>query len=61
MTEIVKMADEVLAKACKDSGGGSQWKNKEWKVQAQEMIDGKPPRSQIDRDIARKMAEKAGK
>lgn len=61
LTEIVKMKDEVLAKACKDSGSGSQWKTKEWKIQAQEMIDGKPPRLQADKDRARRMAEKTGK
>lgn len=58
LTALVKMSDEDLAKVCKDSGAGSQWKSKEWKVQAQEMIDGKPPRSQVDKDLARKLAAK---
>lgn len=56
LTGLVKMDDEQLAKICKDTGLGSSWKSQEWKVQAQEMIDGKPPRAQVDRDLARKMA-----
>lgn len=58
LTKLVKMSDEDLAKVCKESGAGSQWKSKEWKVQAQEMIDGKPPRSKVDQELARKMAAK---
>jgi large subunit ribosomal protein L15 len=61
LTALVKLDDAELAKICKDSGGGSQWKSKEWKVQAQEMIDGKPPRAQVDRDLARKLAAKSAK
>lgn len=61
LSELVKMDDGELAKICKDAGAGSSWKSQEWKVQAQEMIDGKPPRAQVDRDLARKMAEKSGK
>ena len=61
LTAVVKMSDEDLAKACKDSGGGSQWKSKEWKVQAQEMIDGKPPRALVDQKLARELAAKAAK
>lgn len=56
LTELVKMSDGDLAKACKESGAGSQWKSKEWKVQAQEMIDGKPPRALIDQKLARELA-----
>lgn len=59
LTQIVKLDDDALAKACKESGGGSQWRTKEWKVQAQEMIDGNPPRSQVDKDIARRMGAAA--
>lgn len=61
LTQIVKMSDDALAKACKESGGGSQWSKKEWKVQAQEMIDGNPPRAQVDKDIARRMAAASAK
>lgn len=61
LTELVKMSDKDLEKACRDSGAGSQWKSKEWKVQAQEMIDGKPPRAFVDRKLARELAAKAGK
>ena len=61
LSELVKMDDSELAKICMDAGAGYSWKSQEWKVQAQEMIDGKPPRAQVDRDLARKMAEKSGK
>lgn len=61
LTALVQMDDAALAKICKDTGLGSSWKSQEWKVQAQEMIDGKPPRAQIDRELARKMAAKDGK
>lgn len=61
LTALVKMDDAALAKICKDTGLGSSWKSQEWKVQAQEMIDGKPPRSQVDKDLAHKMAAEAGK
>ena len=61
LSELVKMSDKDLEKACRAAGGGSQWKSKEWKVQAQEMIDGKPPRALVDRQLARELAAKAGK
>ena len=59
LSELVKMSDEALAKVSKGTGSGSQWKSKEWRVQAQEMIDGKPPRAAVDRELAHKMAGKA--
>jgi len=59
LTDVVKMSDADLAKACKAGGAGSSWKSQEWKVQAQEMIDGKPPRAKADQERAKKMA--AGK
>lgn len=58
LTGLVKMDDAELAKICKDTGLGSSWKSQEWKVQAQEMIDGKPPRAQVDKDLAVKLAAK---
>lgn len=61
LTALVKMDDAELAKICKATGLGSSWKSQEWKVQAQEMIDGKPPRAQVDKDLARKMAANSGK
>jgi large subunit ribosomal protein L15 len=61
LTALVKMDDAALAKICKDTGLGSSWKSQEWKVQAQEMIDGKPPRVQVDKDLAHKLAAKSGK
>jgi len=58
LTALVKMDDGELAKICKETGLGSSWKSQEWKVQAQEMIDGKPPRAQVDKDLAHKLAAK---
>ena len=61
LTEIVKLSDEDLAKISEEAGSGEQWQKQEWKVQAQEMIDGKPPRAKVDQDLAKKMAAKASK
>lgn len=58
LTALMKMDDADLAKVCKDTGLGSSWKSQEWKVQAQEMIDGQPPRAQVDKDLAFKLAAK---
>ncbi len=58
LTALLKMDDAELAKICKETGLGSSWKSQEWKVQAQEMIDGQPPRSQVDKDLAFKLAAK---
>lgn len=58
LTALLKMDDADLAKICKETGLGSSWKSQEWKVQAQEMVDGKPPRAQVDKDLAFKLAAK---
>ena len=56
LTAIAGMSDEALAAACESAGAGDQWTSQEWKVQANEMIGGKPPRAKVDQELARKMA-----
>jgi len=53
------MSDEDLAALSEKVGAGDQWQSKEWKVQAQEMKDGKGPRAKVDQDLAKKMASEA--
>lgn len=60
LTAVAQMSDEDLAGLCEKVGAGQQWQSKEWKIQAQEMIDGKPPRSKVDQDLAKKLAKEAG-
>ena len=59
LTQILEMSDEDLAALSEKVGAGDQWQSKEWKVQAQEMKDGKPPRAKVDQDLAKKMASEA--
>ena len=59
LTQILDMSDEDLAALSEKVGAGDQWQSKEWKVQAQEMKDGKPPRAKVDQDLATKMAAEA--
>ncbi len=56
LTQILDMSDEDLAALSEKVGAGDQWETKEWKTQAQEMKDGKPPRAKVDQDLAAKMA-----
>ena len=56
LTELVAMEDDALAGLADTIGAAGKHESQEWKVQAQEMIDGKPPRAQADQDLARKMA-----
>ena len=53
---LAAMSDEALAELSEKIGAGEQWKSQEWKVQAQEMIGGKPPRAKVDQELARKLA-----
>ena len=59
LTQILEMSDEDLAALSEKVGAGDQWQSKEWKIQAQEMKDGKPPRAKVDQDLAKKMASEA--
>lgn len=56
LTELVAMEDDKLASLADTIGAAGKHESQEWKIQAQEMIDGKPPRAQVDQDLARKMA-----
>jgi len=56
LTQILDMSDEDLAALSEKVGAGDQWQSKEWKAQAQEMKDGKPPRAEVDQELAAKMA-----
>ncbi len=56
LTQILEMSDEDLAALSEKVGAGDQWETKEWKIQAQEMKDGKPPRAKVDQELAAKMA-----
>ena len=56
LTQILEMSDEDLAALSEKVGAGDQWQSKEWKIQAQEMKDGKPPRAKVDQELAKKMA-----
>ena len=58
LTQVVSMSDSALSDICKSAGAGDQWQTQEWKVQAQEMISGKPPRAKVDRDLVAKMLAK---
>lgn len=56
LTQIIDMSDEDLAALSEKVGAGDQWQSKEWKIQAEEMKDGKPPRAKVDQELAKKMA-----
>ncbi len=56
LTELAAMEDDALAGLAETIGAAGKHESQEWKIQAQEMIDGKPPRAQVDQDLARKMA-----
>lgn len=59
LSQILEMSDEDLAALSEKVGAGDQWQSKEWKVQAQEMKDGKGPRAKVDQDLAKKMASES--
>lgn len=59
LSQVLDMSDEDLAALSEKVGAGDQWQSKEWKVQAQEMKDGKGPRAKVDQDAAKKMASQA--
>ena len=56
LTQIAAMSDKELAAQCKKAGAKDQWRTQEWKLQAKEMISGKPPRAKVDQELAKKMA-----
>ncbi len=61
LTGLVALSDEDRAALFEKLGVTDQAEKQEWIVQAQEMIDGKPPRAKVDQDLVAKLrAEAAG-
>jgi len=56
LTQIAGMSDEDMAAFAEKIGAAGKHESQEWKIQAQEMIDGKPPRAKVDQELAKKMA-----
>ena len=59
LTAFVALSDEERDKLLGDLGFAEQAEKQEWLVQAQEMIDGKPPRAKVDQELAKKLAKQA--
>jgi len=56
LTQILEMSDEDLAAFAEKIGAAGKHESQEWKIQAQEMKDGKPPRAKVDQELAKKLA-----
>jgi len=56
LTQIAEMSDEDMTAFAEKIGAAGKHESQEWKIQAQEMIDGKPPRAKVDQELAKKMA-----
>lgn len=61
LTAYVALSDEDRAALLEKLGMADKAEKEEWLVQAQEMIDGKPPRAKVDQDLAKKLAAEAAK
>lgn len=59
LTGYVALTDEERAALHEKLGVAEQAENQEWLVQANEMIDGKPPRAKVDQELAAKMRAEA--
>ena len=55
LTAFVAMTDDERGALSEKLGLGDQMTAQEWLVQAQEMIDGAPPRAKVDQELAAKM------
>jgi len=55
LTELVALSAEDRAALFEKLGVTEQAEKEEWVVQAQEMIDGQPPRAKVDQDLAAKL------
>ncbi len=54
LSAIVAMSDSELGKLAEKVGAAGKHESQEWKVQAAEMMAGKPPRAKVDRDLVKK-------
>ena len=61
LTQLVALSEGDRAELFEKLGVPDQAAKEEWVVQAQEMIDGKPPRSKVDQDLVAKIRKKASK
>jgi large subunit ribosomal protein L3 len=59
LSAYVALSDDDRAALLEKLGMAEQAEKQEWLVQAQEMIDGKPPRAKVDQDLAAKLAKEA--
>lgn len=55
LTQLVALSDDDRAALLEKLGVTEQAEKQEWVVQAQEMIDGKPPRAKVDQDAVAKI------
>ena len=55
LTAIASLSDEMLDQLADVIGAKGRPQREEWKVQAVEMMSGKPPRAKIDQDLVKKL------
>ena len=55
LTQLVALSDDDRAALYEKLGVADQAEKQEWVVQAQEMIDGNPPRAKVDQELAAKL------
>ena len=60
LTALVEMSEDDRKAMFEELSVAEKAENEEWVAQAQEMIDGKPPRAKVDQDLARKLAKEEG-
>ena len=61
LTQLVALSDDDRAALFEELGVADQAAKQEWVVQAQEMIDGKPPRAKVDQDAVAKIRKAQAK
>ena len=60
LTALVEMDADARTALFEELGVADKAEKEEWVAQAQEMIDGKPPRAKVDQALARKLAKEEG-
>ena len=60
LTGLLALSDDDRTALFEKLGVTDQAASQEWLVQAQEMVDGEPPRAKVDQDLAKKMRAEAG-